>query len=49
MTARDDRVIRRTSANGRDQLSLNAVPAIRIFDHRLVYHFEKDEFRISLR
>src|SRR5262245_39204899 len=49
MTTRDYRVIRRRGANGCDQFSLDAVPAITVFDHRLINHFEKYRLRISLR
>src|SRR5690349_15684594 len=49
MTGRDDRMVRRAGTDCGDQFSLYAVPAIAVFNHRLVYHFEKHELRIPLR
>ena len=43
----DDRVARRSFANGRRGARLNAGPAIGIVHLRLIHHFEEDFLRIA--
>ena len=49
MTRGDDGMLRRSGAHRRNQLCLNAKPAIGVLNHRLVDGFQKHHFRIALR